>query len=465
MAKAPKKAYVCNDCGADFPRWQGQCNMCHAWNTVSEVNLARTPAASTRTSAPNSRGGYAGIAGGGAKKLEDVESHEARKMLTKIGELDRVLDDGVTLGSVVIISGDPGAGKTTLLSQLSCNMSHIMPSMYVSAEESLSQFKNRATGRLKLKFNSENFRLLSESSVEAIIEEADRNKVKFMVIDSIQTMVMDGITGQPGSISQVKACAGELNRYCKQNGVTLFLVCHVNKNKDAAGPKTLEHIGDATLHIDTNEGLIRTLRAKKNRFGDVDNVGLFQMNETGMISVDNPSKLFLSGSSRDSSGSVITCIRDGNRNLLLELQCLATDTEAEYPQRVCIGVNMNRLKMLSAVLKKHGGIKIWHDVYFNLVGGLKVGESETSTDLAMIAALLSSLNDHIIPRSWVFMGEVSLNGDIRPINSGVPRVKEAAKHGFEKIFIPDANYHKSMEETGASIIRLKSVGDLLEHIS
>ncbi|MEC8139823.1 MAG: DNA repair protein RadA, partial [Pseudomonadota bacterium] len=441
MAKSAKIEFVCTECGMNYQRWQGQCK-CGAWNTLAEFkpSAGQSKQAASRAAVA----GYAGIASGGSKKINEVATTEAEKRLTEIGELDRVLSGGVTTGSVNIISGDPGAGKTTLLSDLVARMSKLMPSLYCTAEESLSQFKNRVN-RLRLDYNEDELYLLSETSVEAIIEELDKNKIKFAVIDSIQAVVTETANGSPGSPSQVKSAAQALTQYCKQNDVTMFIIAHVNKNNEIAGPQTLVHIVDALLHIDTNDGQVRTLRANKNRFGDIDTVGIFRMCERGMLSVDNPSEIFLSGSSTESPGSAITCIRKGNRNLLLEIQCLTTETEAEFPQRVCVGLNMNRIKMLTGILRKHTKTKIFHDTFFNIVGGLKIDESETCIDLALVAALLSSLNEFVVPRTTCIMGELSLNGDVRPIDSGVPRVKEAAQHGFTEIFIPYRNYHKSME--------------------
>lgn len=457
MAKPAKIEFVCTDCGMNHSRWQGQCK-CGAWNTLTEM---RVPASNAKKSANNSAtAGYAGGIGGGSKKINEIETTEAEKHLTGIGELDRVLCGGVTRGSVNIISGDPGAGKTTLLSDLVARMSKNTASLYCTAEESLSQFKNRVN-RLKLDYNENALYLLSETSVESIIDELDTKKIKFAVIDSIQAVVTDNANGSPGSPSQVKSAAQSLTQYCKQHDVTMFLIAHVNKNNEIAGPQTLVHIVDALLHIDTNDGQIRTLRANKNRFGDIDTVGIFKMCEKGMLSVDNPSEIFLSGSTTESPGSAITCIRKGNRNILLEIQCLTTETEAEFPQRVCVGLNMNRIKMLTGILRKHTKTKIYHDTFFNIVGGLKIDESETCIDLALVTALLSSLNDFIIPRTTCIMGELSLNGDVRPIDSGVPRVKEAAQHGFTEIFIPFRNYHKSMEGLGAKITAVKTIHELL----
>mgnify|MGYP003672443153 CR=1 FL=1 len=450
MTKAAKIEFVCTECGMNYPRWQGQCR-CGAWNTLAEFKPSAGQ--SKKAAVRSSVGGYAGGIGGGSKKINDIATSEAEKQLTEIGELDRVLSGGVTTGSVNIISGDPGAGKTTLLSDLVARMSQRMPSLYCTAEESLSQFKNRVN-RLKLNYNPDELYLLSETSVETIIEELEKNKIKFAVIDSIQAVVTDTANGSPGSPSQVKSAAQALTQYCKQNDVTMFIIAHVNKNNEIAGPQTLVHIVDALLHIDTNDGQIRTLRANKNRFGDIDTVGIFKMCERGML-----------GSTTDSPGSTITCIRKGNRNLLLEIQCLTTETEAEFPQRVCVGLNMNRIKMLTGILRKHTKTKIFHDTFFNIVGGLRIDETETCIDLALVTALLSSLNEFVVPRTTCIMGELSLNGDVRPIDSGVPRVKEAAQHGFTEIYIPFRNYHKSMEGLGAKITPVKTVHELLSLIN
>ncbi len=443
----------------DFARWQGQCGSCKAWNTLSEFKEAKLP---SQQRAMAVQGGYAGTLGNVVKKMDDISSIALDKISTGIGELDRVLGDGLTMGSIILISGDPGAGKTTILTQLAANMSHKTTAMYCTAEESLEQFKARATERLKVNFVPDQLLLMSDYVVPNIMEKALESNVKFLIIDSVQALETEHATGSAGSISQVKGCAQELSRFAKLNGITLILIGHVTKGSELAGPKTLEHIVDTLLHIEVNDSIIRTMRASKNRFGDVDQVGIFQMNSRGMISVDNPSKLFLSGANEKATGSAITCIRDGNRNLLLEVQSLVSECEGEHPQRVSIGLNFNRLKMITAVLRKHGKIKLFHDVYVNLVGGLKLPDTDTSADLALAAALVSSLNDIEMSRKYCFMGEISLSGEVRPINGGVPRVNEAVKHGFEQIYIPKANYHKSMENSGAKIIAIEHITDLLE---
>jgi DNA repair protein RadA/Sms len=271
--------------------------------------------------------------------------------------------------------------------------------------------------------------------------------------------------GSAGSITQVKECAILLTHLAKKAGVTVLATAHVNKANEIAGPKTLTHIVDALFHIEVNENELRTIRPTKNRFGDIDTVGIFRMTEQGMLSVDNPSKIFISSTIGASPGSAVTCIRDGNRNLLLELQSLMTESENEYCQRVSIGYNANRLKMVGAILRKYAKLKFNKDIYVSLVGGVKLPDTDSSADLALAASLFSSFHDIIIPRDSCFMGELSLSGEIRPVNGGVSRVKEAIKHGFKNIYIPNANYHKNMELSGINIIKLKTVNELTKILS
>jgi DNA repair protein RadA/Sms len=459
MSKKNKTQYVCSDCGADYPRWQGQCTECKEWNTVSEF---KEPIA---TKVPGKKyQGYAGNGVSGSKNLSEIETEEKRKILTGIGEFDRVMGNGITIGSVNLISGDPGAGKTTLLSKIIGVLSQQGMSLYATSEESLSQFKIRFDERLKIAHNDSNLKLTSEADVDLIIQEALNINAKFLVVDSIQSVASEDFTGQPGSISQVKGCAQALTQMAKKNGITVFLIGHVNKSNEVAGPKTLVHIVDGLFHIEVNDSELRTVRPNKNRFGDVDTVGLFRMTEKGMLSVDNPSKIFLSSLVEPTYGTAITCIRDGTRNLLLEIQSLVTEAEGDYPQRVSVGLNMNRLKMVTAILRKHGRLKMNHDTYVSLVGGLKIAETESSADLALAMTLYSSVKEIVLPRHACFMGELSLSGEVRPINGGVPRVKEAIKHGFTDIYIPHANFHNHMEAEGVNIIKLKTITDALKRI-
>ena len=458
MATA-KASFFCTECGENYARWAGQCGSCNTWNTIEEFKGVKPSAKKS----VGKQGGYSGTTGLSAK-IDDVKSHEYKRIVTGIGELDRVVGGGITVDSVNILSGDPGAGKTTLLSNVVGAIRKLMPSLYVTAEEASSAFKDRFSSRLKVSYNNDNFNLLSEFDVDAIMAEAEKLDVRFMVVDSIQALKGDEFTGSAGSISQVKGCAQLLSRFAKQHNVTMIIISHVNKNSEVAGPNTLKHIVDGAFHIEVNESAIRTIRPTKNRFGDVDTVGIFQMTEQGMMSVDNPSKIFLSSLSENVSGSAICCIRDGNRNLLLELQTLVTDSEGEFPQRVCVGLNMNRLKMITAILRKHGKQRFNHDVYVNLVGGLKLPETDTSADVSMAASLVSSLQEKPLPKDMLWLGELSLSGEVRPVSGGVQRVLEAVKHGFTKIVVPHANYHKKMESAGVQIMRVKTINDVINLI-
>ncbi|AWX13792.1 DNA repair protein RadA [Mergibacter septicus] len=468
MAKN-KVSYVCSSCGYDTARWLGQCPACKEWNTITEFK----PATISKTSASLQRstgGGYAGsTTGKGARKLNDVIIEEAKRVSTGQAEFDRVLGGGITLGSVVLASGDPGAGKTTLLTQIAAYMSYLMPTMYVTAEESLSQWKKRALERLNLNFNDDNFWLDDTDCVEDILTSVKEKGIKLLIADSIQAFESSEVEGSAGGITQVKACAKILNRLCKTYGVTLILVGQVNKNSQMAGPQVLKHIIDTAVHIDVTEGSVRLLRSDKNRFGDTDQVGVFQMTgKRGMVSVTNPSRLFLSGSDEKFSGSAVCVIKDGTRNLLVEIQALVTEVEGEKAMRNCIGIAYNRLNLITQVLKKHGGIRTFYDINVGLVGGLKLNETETSTDLAVAAALISSINDTPVPDDSVFIGEIALTGEIRQVQGGISRVKEALNHGKKIIYLPKANYCKEIVEACTEEQRLlpvKNIRELIESLS
>jgi DNA repair protein RadA/Sms len=457
MAKDNPK-WVCSECGADHSRWAGQCSNCSSWNTIVEFKEAKLSPAAKAT---GKKAGYAGGTGTGALSLKEIPEHTEDRIFTNNGEFDRVCGGGVVIGSINLISGDPGAGKTTLLSQIIGAMSTLMPCLYVTAEESLSQFRNRFSYRLKVPHNEANMKLMSESNVDVICETAISLGIKFMVVDSIQSVYGDEFSGAAGSVSQVKGCAQTLTTLAKQKGITIFIVGHVTKNNEVAGPKTLDHIVDALFHIETNDGDLRLMRPSKNRFGDVETIGLFKMMERGMVSVDNPSRIFLSGSETPSSGSAVTCVRDGSRNLLLEVQSLVTASENDNVQRVCIGLNMNRLKLVGAVLRKHGKIKLNHDIYTSLIGGLKLPETDASADLALAASIYSSFKEVVLDKNSCFIGELSLAGEVRPVSGGNHRASEAIKHGFTNIYLPKANYSPKMDTPGITFHPLTTIAQLI----
>ncbi len=450
MAKKQETAFVCTDCGADFSRWLGQCSNCGEWNTVKEIRLGRKKASAKR--------GYSGrkVA---VQLLSEVDRSRAERISTGIAEFDRVLGQGIVCGSVVLIGGAPGAGKSTLLLQAlaHCGRDDISV-LYVSGEESPQQIADRA---YRLGLPVEKIKMLAETSVEVICEVLDREKPQVVVIDSIQVVHTSASESAPGSISQVRESAAALTQYAKETNTSIFMVGHVTKDQSLAGPMTLSHIVDAQVVLSsTDDARYRILRADKNRFGSVGELGFFAMTDKGLKEVKNPSAMFLSRSDIPSSGSVVTVIWEGTRPLLVEIQALVTESQSGNPRRLAVGMDQNRIAMLLAVLTKHGGMGTASDeVYVNVVGGIRV--LETSTDLAAVMGIVSSLRDRAIPRDSLYFGEIGLSGEIRPVANGEARLKEAAKHGFRKAVIPKANMPQQIIE-GLEIIPVASLVDALD---
>ncbi|EXJ10357.1 DNA repair protein RadA [Nitrincola nitratireducens] len=464
MAKA-KTAYVCNDCGAEYSKWQGQCTACQAWNTLTEVRLSSVAASSTSRGARFD--GYAGATGSAGNKtaqrvinLGDVNLAEMPRISSGAGELDRVLGGGLVPGSAVLIGGHPGAGKSTLLLQTLCHLAMQYPALYVTGEESLQQVAMRAA-RLGLK--ADHLKMLSETSVETICDVAMQLQPKVMVIDSIQVMHMADVQSAPGSVSQVRESAAYLTRFAKQTGTVLFLVGHVTKDGSLAGPKVLEHMIDCSLQLEgSSDSRFRTLRSHKNRFGAVNELGVFAMLETGLKEVRNPSSIFLSRGEEVSAGSVVMVVWEGTRPLLVELQALVDTSHVSNPRRVAVGLEQNRLAMLLAVLNRHGGLMTGdQDVFVNVVGGVKV--LETSADLALLLAIVSSFRDQALSQDLIVFGEVGLSGEIRPVPNGQERIREAAKHGFKRAIVPKANVPKE-PIAGLQVIGVSRLSDALDHI-
>ena len=432
MAK-PKTAYVCNECGAEHSQWQGQCSACNAWNTLTRISLgtARTPAAAQQSR----RSGYAGATSAAVQTLAAINLEELPRIVTGIGELDRVLGGGLVPGSVVLIGGNPGAGKSTLLLQLMCQLSLQLKAMYVTGEESLQQVGMRAR---RLGLPSEQLLMLAETNVAEITAAAQEQQPKLLVIDSIQVMHSAAVASAPGSVSQVRECAAWLIQYAKQTGTAMLFVGHVTKDGTLAGPKVLEHMIDCFLMLDGDDNRYRTLRGHKNRFGAVNELGIFAMTETGLREVKNPSAIFLARTDEIAAGSLVTVLWEGTRPLLVEIQALVDSSQLGNPRRIAVGLDHNRMAMLLAVLHRHGGLFMAdQDVFVNVVGGVKV--SETSADLALLLAIVSSFRDRALPRELVVFGEVGLAGEIRPVPSGQERLQEAAKHGFTRAIVPKAN--------------------------
>ena len=453
MAKAPKTAYVCNDCGAEFSRWQGQCSACKAWNTISEVRLL-----SASNSTKNDRfSGYAGETRAKIQTLSEISLQETPRFTSGFKELDRVLGGGIVPGSAILIGGHPGAGKSTLLLQVMCGLAKNMTALYVTGEESLQQVAMRAN---RLNLPTDKLNMLSETSVEQICNLADQLKPQIIVVDSIQVMHLSDIQSSPGSVAQVRECASFLTRYAKTRQVAIIMVGHVTKDGTLAGPKVLEHAIDCSLLLEGEaDSRFRTLRSHKNRFGAVNELGVFGMTEQGLREVKNPSAIFLSRGDEQMPGSSVMVLWEGTRPLLVEIQALVDHSMLANPRRVAVGLEQNRLALLLAVLHRHGGLQMSdQDVFVNVVGGVKVGE--TGADLALLLALISSFRNRPLPQDLVVFGEVGLAGEIRPVTSGQERISEAAKHGFKRAIVPFANKPKSALEN-MEVFTVKKLADAL----
>lgn len=452
MAKT-KTAYVCSDCGADFVRWQGQCTECGAWNTISEVRLT---AASSKSSA--SKGGYAGATDAKIIRLDQVDLQQVPRFSSGFQEFDRVLGGGIVPGSAILIGGHPGAGKSTLLLQIMCYLASQGPALYVTGEESLQQVAMRAH---RLGLPTQQLMMLAETQVESICDLALQVKPRIMVIDSIQVMQMADIQSAPGSVSQVRESAAFLTRFAKQQQIAVIMVGHVTKDGSLAGPKVLEHCIDCSVMLDgDSDSRYRTLRGHKNRFGAVNELGVFAMTGQGMKEVKNPSAIFLSRGQEEAPGSLVMVLWEGTRPLLVEIQGLVDYSPLNNPRRVTVGMEQNRLSMLLAVMHRHAGVQMAdQDVFVNVVGGVKV--AETGADLATLLALVSSFRNKPLPMDLVVFGEVGLSGEIRPVTSGQERLREAAKHGFARAIVPLANAPKE-PIPGMTVIGVHKISDALE---
>ncbi len=455
VAKA-KTAYVCADCGASFNKWQGQCSECGAWNTLSEFVVEPATAAG-KPAVRNT--GYAGaIDAPRITALKKVSQTAEVRVSTGIGELDRVLGGGLVEGSVVLVGGDPGIGKSTLLLQALAAMGSRFPALYVTGEESLSQVAGRAT-RLGLPLDG--LDALAETGVEKILALAAEAKPRLIVADSIQTLWSEQLTAAPGSVSQVRECAARLVRFAKETGTSVFLVGHVTKDGGIAGPRVLEHMVDAVLYFEGESGSrFRILRAFKNRFGAVNELGVFAMSDKGLREVPNPSAIFLSGSQGPTPGSVVMVTREGTRPLLVEVQALVDHSPLSNPRRVTVGLEQNRLAMLLAVLHRHGSVGVFdQDVFVNVVGGIRV--QETAADLPVLLAVLSSLRDRPLAEKTVAFGEVGLSGEIRPVPNGEERLREAATHGFKRALVPAGNAPRKGRIGDMEVIAVNRLSDAL----
>jgi len=452
MAKA-KSSYQCEQCGVRLSKWAGQCPECGEWNCVVELAVAAGPARRFT--------GFSGQLGNEIRDLSALGTEVVERLPVGVGEIDRVLGGGIVPGSVILLGGDPGIGKSTLLLQLVAALAGRTSCLYVTGEESLEQLGMRAR---RLGLDLAGLRCLAETACEQILGHAEREKPGLMVVDSIQTVYSELLESAPGSVAQVRESAAALVRWAKANRCCVVLVGHVTKEGALAGPRVLEHMVDTVLYFESDgSSRYRVVRAIKNRFGAVNELGMFAMTGKGLKEVKNPSAIFLSGHEQPVAGSVITVVREGTRPLLLEVQALVDTSHLANPRRVALGLEYNRLAMMLAVLHRHGGVALAdQDVFINVVGGMRI--TETGADLPILLALYSSFRDNPVPERMVCFGEVGLSGEVRPVHDGEQRLREAAGHGFSRALVPAANAPRRPIE-GLDVIALKSVQDALQSVS
>ncbi len=448
MAKA-KTQYSCTECGGVSNKWSGQCSACGSWNTLVETGGNRF------SSQPQGL-----VQGAPVMKLSEIAAADVPRYPTGIDEFDRVLGGGLVSGGVVLIGGDPGIGKSTLLLQALANLSRIKKALYVSGEESGAQVALRAR---RLAIDADDLQLQAEIQLEKILNTLAEHKPQVAVIDSIQTLYSDALTSAPGSVAQVRECAAQLTRVAKQSGITIIMVGHVTKEGALAGPRVLEHIVDTVLYFegDTHSSF-RLVRAFKNRFGAVNELGVFAMTEKGLKGVSNPSALFLSQHQSEVPGSCVMVTQEGTRPLLVEIQALVDSSHVPNARRLSVGLEQNRLAMLLAVLNRHAGVAAYdQDVFINAVGGVKI--TEPAADLAVLLAIQSSMRSKPLPRGLVAFGEVGLAGEIRPAPRGQERLREAAKLGFSVALVPKSNLPKQAIE-GLQVIGVERIDEAMAKV-
>jgi DNA repair protein RadA/Sms len=450
-----KTVYRCTECGAEHARWGGRCDACGEWNTLAE-EIAAPPRPSKGNGRRLSRA--AGLAAGGAAgtttRLREITGSEDERWRTGLGEFDFVIGGGVVPGSMVLLGGEPGAGKSTLLLQVAARLqARDRPTLYVSGEESPLQVKLRAD---RLTDTAGDVTLLSETNLETILATAVSMRPSALIVDSIQTVFTTDLEGAPGNVGQVRECAARLMRFAKESGTTVFVIGHVTKGGGIAGPKTLEHIVDTVLYFEGETVADhRVLRATKNRFGSVDEIGVFRMSQAGLVPVENPSELFLGDRDRTSSGSAVTALLEGTRPVLVEIQALAAKAGFGTPQRVATGYDNRRLALLLAVLDKRAELSFAAlDVFLNVVGGVRM--QEPAGDLAVTAALASSVFDRPLPPDAVFIGEVGLGGEVRPVSQIERRLGEAAKMGMRVAYVAE----RGMPKRAVPSLRVEGVASL-----
>ena len=455
MLKNKKTVYFCQECGYESAKWMGQCPGCKSWNTFVEETVSAKKSSSSGITKTSEKRQEPVI-------LKDISLSEDERQTTKIGELDRVLGGGIVPGSLVLVGGDPGIGKSTLLLQVCRNLAEKQVSvLYISGEESLRQIKLRAN---RIGQFNDKMQLLCETNLEVIHEVIERKKPDVVVIDSIQTMFHEDVSSAPGSVSQVRESTNILMQIAKGMGVSIFIVGHVTKEGNVAGPRVLEHMVDTVLYFEGDRhASYRILRAVKNRFGSTNEIGVFEMCNTGLEEVKNPSEFLLNGRPEDASGSVVACSMEGTRPILVEIQALVCQSNFGIPRRTAVGTDFNRVNLLMAVLEKKVGIHLAaSDAYVNIAGGMKM--TEPAIDLGICLAIVSSAKDIVIPDNVMVFGEIGLSGEIRAVSMAGQRVQEAKKLGFETVMLPEVCKSSVGKVEGINLVYVSQIRDAISYI-
>ena len=446
-----KTLFYCTECGNETPKWAGRCSVCGAWNSIVEQPEEKKTAGKGRL--------LANMRTVKAESITDLSSDEEIRFSTGMGELDRVLGGGAVKGSLVLVGGAPGIGKSTLMLQICKKLGQQFRVLYISGEESVHQLKLRAK---RLQVESENLYVLSETNLGDVLECVNQEQPEVLIVDSIQTLYNEELNSPAGSVGQVKDCTMKLMQLAKEGSITVFVIGHVNKDGFIAGPKVLEHMGDCVLYFEGEQHMAyRILRAAKNRFGATNEIGVFEMLDCGLREVENPSEMLLSGRPEDAPGSCVTCVMEGARPVLAEVQALVAPTNANYPRRTCNGLDSNRASMLLAVLEKRGRLRMSQcDAFFNIIGGLTL--DEPAADLATLVAIASSYLDKPVPAKLAAIGEVGLSGEVRSVSHAPQRLSEVHRLGFTKCIVPAQQGDMLRAPDGLQLIPVKNIGQVLQ---